>query len=155
VRLHQQASAGLRTRAVRRRGTGGAEAEDAVSVETNLYSSYVVTKTPWRDGTTHLVMSPLEFMQRLAALVPRPRPQLIRFGVRMTSLREVSGPPLREHGVLAPNAKLRAQVDPAEPPHDADARLDPESLESEPDDGHRWGSRISWALLLERVLATT
>ncbi len=30
-------------------------------------------KTPWRDGTTHQVMSPLEFMQRLAALVPRPR----------------------------------------------------------------------------------
>jgi Putative transposase len=29
-------------------------------------------KTPWRDGTTHLVMSPLMFMQRLAALVPRP-----------------------------------------------------------------------------------
>jgi len=27
--------------------------------------------TPWRDGTTHLVMSPLEFMQRLAALVAR------------------------------------------------------------------------------------
>jgi hypothetical protein len=47
-------------------------------------------KTPWRDGTTHLVMSPLEFMQRLAALVPRPRLHLIRF-----------------HGVLAPNAKLQ------------------------------------------------
>jgi len=29
-------------------------------------------KTPWRDVTTHWVMSPLEFMQRLAALVPRP-----------------------------------------------------------------------------------
>ena len=26
-------------------------------------------KKPWRDGTTHLVLSPLEFMQRLAALV--------------------------------------------------------------------------------------
>ncbi|WP_457422084.1 transposase [Roseateles sp. P5_E7] len=26
-------------------------------------------KTPWRDGTPHLVMSPLEFMRRLAALV--------------------------------------------------------------------------------------
>jgi hypothetical protein len=26
-------------------------------------------KTPWRDGTTHLVMSPLEFMQRLPALI--------------------------------------------------------------------------------------
>ena len=35
-------------------------------------------KTPWRDGTTHQVMSPLEFMQRLAALVPRPRLHLIR-----------------------------------------------------------------------------
>ena len=28
-------------------------------------------KTPWGDGTTHLVMYPLEPMQRLAALVPR------------------------------------------------------------------------------------
>ena len=28
-------------------------------------------KTRWRDGTTHLVMSPLEFMQRLAALASR------------------------------------------------------------------------------------
>jgi Putative transposase len=30
-------------------------------------------KSPWRDATTHIVMSPLELMQRLAALVPRPR----------------------------------------------------------------------------------
>jgi hypothetical protein len=30
-------------------------------------------KIAWRDGTTNLVMSPLEFMQRLAALVPRLR----------------------------------------------------------------------------------
>jgi hypothetical protein len=36
-------------------------------------------KPPRRDGTTHHVMSPLEFMQRLAALVPRPRLHLIRF----------------------------------------------------------------------------
>jgi hypothetical protein len=55
-------------------------------------------KTPWRDGTTHLVMSSLEFMQRLAALVPRPRLHLIRF-----------------HGVLAPNAKLRPLVVPQGP----------------------------------------
>ena len=55
-------------------------------------------KTPWRDGTTHIVMSPLECMQRLAALVPRPRLHLIRF-----------------HGVLAPNAKLRALVVPHVP----------------------------------------
>jgi Putative transposase len=48
-----------------------------------------------KNFTTHQVMSPLEFMQRLAALVPRPRLHLIRF-----------------HGVLAPNAKLRAKVVP-------------------------------------------
>ena len=30
-------------------------------------------KIPWRDRTTHLVLSPLEFMQRLAALVPTAR----------------------------------------------------------------------------------
>ena len=32
-------------------------------------------KSAWRDGTTHIKMSPLEFMQRLAALVPRPPAQ--------------------------------------------------------------------------------
>jgi len=47
-------------------------------------------KTHRRDGTTHLVMSPPEFMQRLAALVPCPRLHLIR-----------------SHGVPAPNATLR------------------------------------------------
>jgi Putative transposase len=30
-------------------------------------------KTAYRDSTTHIVMSPLEFMQRLAALVLRPK----------------------------------------------------------------------------------
>ena len=56
-------------------------------VQTNAAGQVVLKlKTAWRDGTTHLVMSPLEFMQRLAALVPRPRLHLIRF-----------------HGVLAPN----------------------------------------------------
>jgi Putative transposase len=32
-----------------------------------------------RDGATHIVMSALKFMQRLAELVPRPRHHLIRF----------------------------------------------------------------------------
>ena len=52
-------------------------------------------KSPYKDGTTHIVMEPLEFMERLAALVPRPRLHLIRF-----------------HGVLAPNAKLRSKIVP-------------------------------------------
>jgi hypothetical protein len=56
-------------------------------------------KTTWRDGTTHLVMSQLEFMQRLAALVPRPRLHLIWF-----------------HRVLAPSAKPRVHPLPKGPP---------------------------------------
>jgi hypothetical protein len=33
-------------------------------VQTNAAGQVVLKlKTPWRDGTTHLVMSPLEFMQ--------------------------------------------------------------------------------------------
>lgn len=30
-------------------------------------------KMPWRDGTTLVAMNPLEFMQRLAMMVPPPR----------------------------------------------------------------------------------
>jgi len=49
-------------------------------VQTNAAGQVVLKlKTPWRDGTTHLVRSPLEFMQRLAGLVPRPRLHLICF----------------------------------------------------------------------------
>jgi hypothetical protein len=46
-------------------------------------------------GTTHHGMSPLESMQRLAELVPRPRLHLVRFGGRITWLREMSVPLLR------------------------------------------------------------
>ena len=31
-----------------------------------------VFKTPWRDGTTHVVLEPVDFIARLAALIPRP-----------------------------------------------------------------------------------
>jgi len=91
-------------------------------------------------------------MQSLAALVPRPRLHLIRFGVRITSLREVSGPPLREHGVLAPNAKLRAQVVPQEPEPPAQAALPAECAVT---CTHHRPVRLSWAKLLKRVLAAT
>ena len=50
-------------------------------------------KTAYRDGTSHLVMSPLEFMQRLAALVPRPRLHL-KFTAPAHS-------PMRDRGLLA------------------------------------------------------
>ena len=83
-------------------------------------------KSAFKDGTTHIVMSPLEFMQRLAALVPRPRLHLI----------------IRFHGVLAPNAKLRGEIVPS-PPEQATA----------PACDHAQGApaRLSWARLLKRV----
>jgi hypothetical protein len=108
-------------------------------------------KTPWRDGTTHLVMTPLDFMQRLAALVPRPRLHLMRFGVRITSLREVSGSPLREHGVLAPNAKLRPLVMPQEPAETEQSTGPTAAAECEIEAAQARPGRISWARLLKRV----
>lgn len=53
-------------------------------------------KTPYRDGTTHVIFEPLDFIARLSALVPKPRVNLTRF-----------------HGVFAPNSKHRALVTPA------------------------------------------
>ncbi|MBK6451338.1 MAG: transposase [Steroidobacteraceae bacterium] len=54
-------------------------------------------KTPYRDGTTHIVLEPLDLMARLAVLVPPPRMHLTRY-----------------HGVFAPNSRLRAAVTPAQ-----------------------------------------
>jgi hypothetical protein len=53
-------------------------------------------KTPYRDGTTQVAFEPVDFMARLAALVPKPRGNLTRF-----------------HGVLAPNHRWRGLVTPA------------------------------------------
>ena len=50
-------------------------------------------KQPFRDGSTHVVLDPLDFIDRLAASVPRPRLNLTRF-----------------HGVFAPNCKHRESV---------------------------------------------
>ena len=35
-------------------------------------------KTPYKDGTTHVIFEPLDFIARLAALVPKPRVNLMR-----------------------------------------------------------------------------
>ncbi|NJN05487.1 MAG: IS91 family transposase [Rhodobacteraceae bacterium] len=56
-------------------------------------------KQPFRDGTTHVVLDPPDFIARLAALVPRPRLNLTRF-----------------HGVFAPNCKHRESVVPTRKP---------------------------------------
>ncbi len=68
-------------------------------------------------------------MQRLAALVPRPRLNLIRF-----------------HGVLAPNAKLRPEIVPGRPVIDTVS-----SDASDDTPRHSPAARMSWARLLKRV----
>ncbi len=52
-------------------------------------------KNPFSNGTTHILFSPLDFLSKLAALIPRPRHNLVRY-----------------HGVLAPNAKIRKLIVP-------------------------------------------
>ena len=39
-------------------------------------------KTAWRDGTTHLVMAPLEFRQRLAARATEGRPRAASWSLK-------------------------------------------------------------------------
>ena len=53
-------------------------------------------KTPYNDGTTHVIFEALDFIAKLVALVPKPRVHLTRF-----------------HGVFAPHSKYRAWVTPA------------------------------------------
>ncbi|MFT4843432.1 MAG: hypothetical protein ACI90M_003911, partial [Candidatus Azotimanducaceae bacterium] len=52
-------------------------------------------KRRWKDGTTHVVLTGQVLIERLLALVPRPRRHLVTY-----------------HGVLAPAASLRSRVVP-------------------------------------------
>ena len=56
-------------------------------------------KTPWRNGTTHVIMSDGELVEKLAGLVPAPRFQLVRY-----------------FGILASAAKQRPSIVPVPPP---------------------------------------
>jgi hypothetical protein len=112
-------------------------------------------KTPWRDGTTHAVSTPLEFIEKLCALVPTPRAHLVRFS-----------------GVLGPAAKWRSSiVPPVEAVSETSAAAVSSTLTTEPppsesspaDDGNpvaeepgkrkRRRKNYSWAELIQRVFA--
>jgi len=90
-------------------------------------------KRRWDDGTTHIVLSPLELMEKLAALVPPPRFNLIRY-----------------HGVLAPNARQRSEIVPRPAPAPTVAAV-PAQEPAEVDTPQKKLRRISWAQLLKRV----
>ena len=55
-------------------------------------------KQAWRDGTTQIVFTPHELIEKLIPLVPRPRAHLVRY-----------------HGILGPAAKDRDKVVPTPP----------------------------------------
>ena len=55
---------------------------------------YAFTR-PWSDGTTGIKLSPLELLEKLAALVPLPRAHLVRYA-----------------GCLAPHSMLRGSIIP-------------------------------------------
>ena len=91
-------------------------------------------KTPYRDGTTHVILEPLDFIARLAALVPRPRVNLTRY-----------------HGVLAPNSRYRAAITPGRrgqrrQPMEAGV----EAMDQTPTERR---AAMTWAQRLKRVFA--
>jgi hypothetical protein len=82
----------------------------------------VELKSSYDDGTTHVILSPMEFIGRLVLLVPKPRLNLTRF-----------------HGVFSPNSRLRKQIIPAQSVQ-GESKCKPE------------GYGMSWAQRLKRVL---
>jgi len=91
-------------------------------------------KTPFRNGTTHVIFEPLDFIARLAALVPKPRVNLTRF-----------------HGVFAPNSKHRALVTPAgRGKGSKKARAQAHPDDKTPAERH---AAMTWAQRLKRVFS--
>jgi hypothetical protein len=88
-------------------------------------------KTPYRDGTTHVIFEPEDFIARLVALVPKPRAHLTRY-----------------HGVFAPASPDRARVVPKTRVVAAGKTV--ESGEPSVVDRQR---SLTWAQRLKRVFA--
>ena len=92
-------------------------------------------KKPFSDGTTHVVLEPLEFIGKLAALVPRPRVNLTRY-----------------HGVFAPRARHRRRVVPAGKARASKRRENKGESDSTASRARRI-TPMSWMQRLDRVFA--
>ena len=87
-------------------------------------------KKPWDDGTSAIKLTQMEMMERLAALLPRPRVHLTRF-----------------HGVLGPHYKYRKLIVPKKK---EEPNLEVAGMSDDPEKPAS-PKRISWARLLKRV----
>jgi hypothetical protein len=84
----------------------------------------------WRDGTSHLLFEPVELLEKLAAITPRPAINLLLY-----------------HGILAPHARWRSRVlSHGRPAPDSNAR----ELEARPGAASSPGA-WTWAALMRRV----
>jgi hypothetical protein len=101
----------------------GAVALERLQEEANGDLVYTFTH-PWSDGTTGIRLSPLELLEKLAALVPLPHVHLVRYG-----------------GCLAPHSHLRGAILPTPRQQGVDEQTDTRSP--------YW----NWARLLHRVFA--
>jgi hypothetical protein len=88
-------------------------------------------KTPYANGTTHVIFEPLDFISRLVALIPKPRVNLTRF-----------------HGVFAPNSHYRARVTPAKRGRSKKTNTASDQQDQTPAERH---AAMTWAQRLKRV----
>ena len=102
----------------------GAVALERLAEDANGDLVYSFTK-PWSDGTTGVKLSPLELLEKLAAIVPLPRVHLVRYA-----------------GCLAPHSQLRGAIMPT-----------PRQQGVGGDEANTGTPRWSWARLLGRVFA--
>jgi len=99
-------------------------------------------KRRWRDGASHVIFEPLDLVAKLAALIPPPRFNLVRYS-----------------GVLAPSAGWRPLVVPSEPksagrPAHGGCSARKLSSDFQPQQQSTSRSRnYSWAQLMHRVFA--
>ena len=95
-------------------------------------------KKPWQNGTTHLVLTPLDLLARLAAMVPPPKMHQIRY-----------------HGVLAANANLRSTLVPGKQPESGEqlCLFDSQGhAKPHPGSSPTPLGRVAWAKLLRRTM---
>ncbi|HEX4998411.1 MAG TPA: transposase [Terriglobia bacterium] len=109
-------------------------------------------KTPWRNGATHTVFSPVELIEKLAALVPSPRAHLTRF-------HGVVGPAARWRPLIVPpKASASEQAIAADSTTEELLKTHPQSnpapdAEPSPDTPARRRRNYSWSELMKRVFA--